>query len=149
MENPIPQQPVPTQPQPVPPVQVQPQVPSTPNKFNLNIENIKQSFAALPKNTRTMLTVVAILFLIIFVLLILVSLFGKRKTAVVSTPTPQPVSLSPTPQVILNASRYATDSGVLKIESELKNIQNQLNAGDVKQTDLNLPSLDFDINFNQ
>ncbi len=146
MENQTPQQPVPTQPVPV---QAQPQVPPTPNKFNLNIENIKQKFAALPKNTRTMLTVVAVMFLIIFVLFILVSLFGKRSTGVVSTPTPQPISVSPAPQVILNASRYATDSGVLKIESELKNIQNQLNVSDVKQTDLNLPTLDFDINFNQ
>jgi hypothetical protein len=76
-------------------------------------------------------------------------LFGKRTKTPTLTPTPTPISASPTPQIILNASRYATDSGVLKIESDLNNIQKQLDQTDVKQSDLKIPDMDFNINFNK
>ncbi len=113
------------------------------------IDNLKTKFNAMPKTTKILVIVMAALFLIILLLSILVAMFGKKQTIVIATPSPSPVSVTPGPNVILNASRYATDSGVLKIESDLNDIQKQLETTDVKQTDLNLPNLDYNINFNQ
>lgn len=143
-----PQQPVPQ------PAQVTPQQPVAPpqppqKKIPAVVENLKTRFMALPKNVKTMVLIAAGLFLIIFILLVLVMLFGKRTKTPTLAPTPTPISASPTPQVILNASRYATDSGVLKIEADLNNIQKQLDQTDVKQSDLKIPDMDFNINFNQ
>ncbi len=113
------------------------------------VDNLKLKFNVLPKNTKILVITIAVLFLIIFLLSILVALFGKKQTVVIATPTPSSISVTPAPNVILNASRYATDSGVLKIESDLNNIQKQLESTDVKQTDLTLPNIDFNINFNK
>ncbi len=146
--NPI-QQPTevqqPTSQQPINPAPVTIPTPEKPKP----IDNLKTKFNNLPKNTKILLIVITILLLIIFLLSILVAMFGKKQTAIVATPTPSPISVTPGPNVILNASRYATDSGVLKIESDLNDIQKQLETTDVKQTDLNIPNLDYNINFNQ
>jgi hypothetical protein len=113
------------------------------------IDNLKDKFNKLPKNTKTMIIIATSLFIILFLLLILSLMFGKRKTTVTVTPTPVSISVTPGPDVILNASRYATDSGVLKIETDLKEFTSQLNGSDVKQSDLTVPNIDFNINFNQ
>ncbi|HSX49169.1 MAG TPA: hypothetical protein VLE44_02840 [Candidatus Saccharimonadales bacterium] len=142
---------------PVPPVQqpapVVPQEPLSPQPIQKKIpviaENLKTKFVGLPKNTKIIVIIVAGLFLVILLLSVLVILFGKRTKTPTLAPTPTPISASPTPQVILNASRYATDSGVLKIETDLNNIQKQLDQTDVKQSDLKIPDMDFNINFNQ
>lgn len=140
-----PTQPVP-QPQAAPQQQVAPQ--TTQNKIPVVVENLKSKFIALPKNTKMLVTIVAGLFLVILLLSVLVMLFGKRTKTPTLAPTPTPISASPTPQVILNASKYATDSGVLKIETDLNNIQKQLDQTDVKQSDLKIPDMDFNIKFN-
>ncbi len=133
------------------PVQ-QPTVPQPSMPLKTKLQNLKANliikFNALSKNTKMLVIVMAVLFLIIFLLSILVALFGKKQTVIVATPTPAPLSVSPTPEVILNASRYATDSGVLKIETDLRGFQNDLNSKDVRQTDLTPPTLDFNITFN-
>ena len=113
------------------------------------IDTLKTKFNNFPKNTKILILVMVVLFLIIILLSILVALFGKKQTAIVATPSPSPISVTPGPNVILNASRYATDSGVLKIEGDLNNIQKQLETTDVKQSDLTPPNLDYNINFNQ
>lgn len=114
------------------------------------LDKMKAKFDALPRNTKTMVTVAGILFLILLILLLLSLLFGgKKKVTPILTPTPAPVSVTPGPNFIFGASRYATDSGVLKIESDLNGFAKQLNSTDVKQTDLALPNMDFNINFNQ
>lgn len=113
------------------------------------IDRLKAKFSSLPKNTRIIVVAIAALFLIILLLSVLVSLFGKGRGTILATPSPSPISESPIPNVILNASRYATDSGVLKIESDLQDLGKQLDASDVKQSSLKLPNLDFNINFNQ
>jgi hypothetical protein len=116
------------------------------NKVNIP-EKLKTKFNSYPKNVKILIVVVVAFFVIIFFLTILAAMFGKKQQVVYATPTPSPISGSPQPEVILNASRYATDEGVLKIESELKDFQKQLDSSDVKQTDLSIPSLDFDVNF--
>ncbi len=117
------------------------------DKTKVFIDNLKLKFNALPKNTRILVVFIVALFFIIFALSILVALFGKKQNRPVLLPSPSPISVTPAPNVILNASRYATDSGVLKIEDDLKNFQKQLDTSDVKQTDLSAPNLDFNINF--
>lgn len=114
------------------------------------LDKIKAKFNALPKNTRMMVMLAGILFLVLFILLLLSVLFGGKKQAKlpVLTPTPGPVSVTPGPNVIFGASRYATDSGVLKIESDLNGFAQQLNSTDVRQSDLTPPNIDFNINFN-
>lgn len=148
-ENIVPPTPVQGPAQPV--SQPAPQQPTAPQplqkKVPVVVENLKTKFMALPKNIKMMVIIVAGLFLVILLLLVLVMLFGKRTKTPTLTPTPTPISASPTPQVILNASRYATDSGVLKIESDLNSIQKQLDQTDVKQSDLKIPDMDFNINF--
>ena len=133
---------------PIVPPAPTPVSPKPASKFNLNPQALKEKFNQLPKNTKTMVTVVAVLLTILFILAILSALFGKKPNMTGATPSPSPVSVTPIPNVILNASRYATDSGVLKIEDDLNGFQNQLNTSDVKQTDLALPNIDFNINFN-
>ena len=129
----------------IPPVSNVPK-PVTPK---IDVNSLKEKFNKLPKQTKLMVTVAAGLFLLLFVLAILSALFGKKQTIVVITPAPTPISVTPIPVVILNASHYATDSGVLKIESDLNGFQQQLNSADVKQGDLSIPSINYDVNFNQ
>ena len=119
------------------------------NKPSLNPKKIVEMYNSLPKITKLMVKIAIGLFGIMFIVMILAALFSKKSSVIIATPTPSPISATPGPQVILNASRYATDSGVLKIESDLNNFQKQLETTDIKQTDLNLPNMDFNINFNQ
>ncbi|HWA51670.1 MAG TPA: hypothetical protein VG895_01285 [Patescibacteria group bacterium] len=131
-----------------------PQMATDFNNFKNTIDNLRQNwkekFNNLSPRSRMLVIIASIVFAIIFILFLLLLLIGpKKKTVPVLTPSPTPVSVTPAPNIILNASRYATDSGVLKIESDLNGFQSQLNSSDVKQSDLNLPNVDFNINFNQ
>ena len=61
-------------------------------------------------------------------------------------------NITPTPrqqvtQEISNPSSYATDSAILKIEQDLKEIDKQLQETDLKEASLNPPLLDMDIEF--
>lgn|SRR5579859_3053402 len=144
------QQPVQNQ---IPPTPVE-KIPQTPSavpqeRLKFLAQNLKIKFDAASKQTKLIIIVVGVLFSIILLLSILVALFGKKQHVPILQPTPTLISASPAPNVILNASRYATDSGVLKIESDLNNFQKQLDTTDVRQTDLSVPNLDFNINFTQ
>jgi hypothetical protein len=119
------------------------------NKLKTLNKDIKTKFESLPKQKQTLVIAGGILISILIVLLLLVALFGKKPTAVVITPTPSPLSVTPGPAVTLNASKYATDSGVLSIEGDLNNFRKQLDTEDVKHTDLITPNMDFNINFNK
>jgi|SRR5581483_9467105 len=110
---------------------------------------VREKFNSFSRNTKILIITLTVSFLIIFLLLILVALFGKKNVTYIA-PSPTPVvQVTNPPEVILNASRYATDEGVLKIESEIKNISKQIDGTDVKQSDFGLPSIDFNINFNR
>ena len=144
--------------QPIPPLQnppvsvhpvTAPQLPTTTGEVtNQNIlTNLKNKLNSSSKGTKILIIVITALFFLIFLLAILVALVGKKKVAVVLTPSPSPISVSPAPQIIFNASRYATDEAVLKIESNLTEIQKQLESGDVRESALSIPSPEFNINF--
>jgi len=90
--------------------------------------------------------ILALLFLGSLLVLSLVRLFGgKRLPSVVSLPTPSP-AITPTP-TLGNYSLYASDSAILKIEEELKEIETELDFTDLKETKLNPPPLDWEIKF--
>lgn len=85
---------------------------------------------------------VSISFGLIFLILILGLLFGKRNTTQVAPETPKP---TPTAQ----NTPQATTSGDILSESQIKlnSLKNEINNLDVKQSRLQPPSLDFDIKF--
>lgn len=139
-------------PTPVPSATPGGQMPTVKKPFGgikLNPQDLKNKFNSFSKRTRVLMIVLTVMFLLIFILSIFASLFGKRKSVTLATPTPSPLGASPAPNVVLNASRYATDSGVLKLESDFNNLQLILNASDVKESALTPPTLDFNINFNK
>lgn len=86
--------------------------------------------------------------LAVFILLlsVLVMTYGKRGKALRATPAP----LTPIPTAsdeIKNPSRYATDAGVLKIGDDIKNLDRDLNAVDLKENFLKPPVIEFDESF--
>jgi hypothetical protein len=46
-------------------------------------------------------------------------------------------------------SRYATDEVVLKVETDVANLEKDLNSLEVKESDLNPPPLNWDVNFKE
>ena len=66
------------------------------------------------------------------------------ETAALPSPTPTPFE-----EKIASPSAYATDSAVLKVESELKSIDEKLQSTDLKEAGLNPPVLDMDVNFKE
>lgn len=85
---------------------------------------------------------------LLIVLLILASLLkkpsGSPKQAQPATPTPTPFE-----EEITSPSAYATDSAILKIESELKTIDQDLQSTDLKEVGLNPPVLDMEVEFEE
>lgn len=85
---------------------------------------------------------------VVFILLLVIirsSLhFGEIKPPVFPTPTPTPFE-----EEIKNPSIYATDSAVLEIEGRLKTIGEDLDLVDLKETSINPPVLDMEVNFKE
>lgn len=83
--------------------------------------------------------------LILVLLAVFLNFPLSRSEPIMPSPTPTPF---PTfiPE-ISNPSFYATDSAVLKIEEELKKIEQELETTDLKEANLNLPVLDWKIDF--
>lgn len=83
----------------------------------------------------------------VLILLILIATSSKR----ISVFKP-PVLPSPSPALyeeISNPSIYATDSAILKIEEKLKEIEKGIDQTDLKETGLNPPVLDMEVNFEE
>ena len=88
------------------------------------------------------------LVILVIVLSILLNLF--KKSAVLPKPPSLPVP-TPTPfeEKITSPSAYATDSAILKIEENLKTIDQDLQSTDLKETGLNPPVLDMEVKFEE
>lgn len=100
------------------------------------------------KNTR-ILIIVGVIFIIAVILLIVASIIKGLRTGSVAPQekaTPLPATTIPESSVS-NPSRYATDEVVLKIEALIKKLAGDLNSADLRETNLRLPDLDFDIKF--
>ena len=100
---------------------------------------------------KKLITIIGIIFIAIIVLLYISSLIvnknGLPKSQVNLKPSPSGVSVTPVPEVIVNPSKYATDSGVLAIEADLKKAESDLNIVEINEIKLTPPNLYFDINF--
>lgn len=85
---------------------------------------------------------VSIAFGLIFLIIILGLLFGRRGTV-------QNPSKTPLPLPVVQTTPQATTSGNILIDSEnkLNDLKKQINALDVKQSRLQPPTLNFDIKF--
>ena len=120
--------------------------------FEQNFENIPVGEEKKPKNKnflpQKMIVFGGIFFAVLLILvlgaILLPFLSGKSQPAS-SLPTPTP-SLTPTPE-IANPSFYATDSAILKIEEDVKKIEEELDSVDIKEKDLIPPALDWEIKF--
>lgn len=112
--------------------------------------NLMTKYKSSSKNVK-LLVIVGIVFVFSLFLLLVTALAkgGKGGTVnVAPVATTVPVSGSPLPQVeISNPSRYATDSAVLKIESDVDNLSKEMDAVDLRQSNLRVPTLDFNIKF--
>lgn len=67
----------------------------------------------------------------------------ERKVSPTPKPTPTPIREVATP------SAYATDSAILEIEADLKAIENDLKATDLRETGLQPPVLDMEVEFEE
>ncbi len=79
--------------------------------------------------------------LIVFTLL----LFGIKRKVPTSTSLPPEALITPTPTLTFPASRWATDAGVLTIETDLKAVENDLDNVDLQEIKLQPPILDLEI----
>lgn len=113
------------------------------------LKGLVDKYKSASKNVK-LLVIVGVVFLFSLLLLFIAALAkgGNSQVQQAPTGTAAPVSGSPLPQVeISNPSQYATDSGVLKIESDVDNISKEMDSVDLRQSNLRVPSLDFDVKF--
>ena len=64
-------------------------------------------------------------------------------------PTPTPTPPLEFKEEIISPSFYATDEAILKIEQDLKTIDQQLQETDLKEAGLNPPVLDWEVEFKE
>lgn len=116
------------------------------------VGKLKSTWVKIPERLRKILRIVGIVFAVLILLMIILSTVLKLKGRVPVEIKPTPVvSFEPLPsgEVIISPSRYATDSGVIKIEEDLRNLEKELDSMQVNETNLLPPRLDFDINFDK
>lgn len=82
-----------------------------------------------------------LMFLIIFILL-LVTIKKKMPTSTTLSPGQIP---TPTPAEFFLPSRWATDAGVLKIETGLSELEDKLKTVDLQEVQLQPPILDIEV----
>ena len=114
-------------------------------------EIIDQDFENMPVGQEEKTTFVfAGIFGGLLVLLLAAAIFlsfqqGQPATKIETKPTP-----TPTPEFkeeIIPPSPYATDTAILKMEEEIKNLDQQLTSADLKESGLNPPILEMKIQF--
>ena len=90
----------------------------------------------------------------IFGLLLIVAIIFSISTKVGNKikPNPKPsmsVEKTSLPEIIINPSRYATDSAILAIEDSLKFIEKEIGSTVINDLRLSPPNLLWDINFEE
>ena len=119
-----------------------------------------QNFEEIPfqeeKLTRAKIKKPILIFTIIFgsllVILLSITIFfdfqqGKITSQVETTPSPTPTPTTENKEEITSPSPYATDAAILKIEEEIKNLDQEIISTDLKESGLNPPKLEMKINF--
>ncbi|QQG47377.1 MAG: hypothetical protein HY044_04610 [Candidatus Woesebacteria bacterium] len=88
---------------------------------------------------------IGIILALLVVSVIVRALRGVKKPALKATPTPTPqATFAPVESI---PSKYATDSAVLQIQSDVNNLDNDLNNNNFRDSNLRAPSVRFDSNF--
>lgn len=116
------------------------------------LKQASSKFDAFPSQQKRLLKIAGGVFVFTIIILILGSIVKSLKfSKPVSTPTPTPKlgTPLPTPQGIGIPSVYATDSGVLKIESDVKVLENKLGGTDLDESNLKPPDINFYVRFTQ
>lgn len=135
--------------QATPPVQQEPSV-STKKNFKSMFGDLSDKFKKAPKNIKLLVIVVTLFVLSIILLLIAALVTGGKKAAKTEAPVATPTAAPGSPLLeveISNPSRYATDSGILKIESDVDNLSKEMDSVDLRQSNLRVPNLDFNVKF--
>lgn len=140
-------------PPPMPQMTPAPQVAAPPPVKKDYKEMLSGMWGKVPPILRKVLLVFGIIFGLLIVLAVVVSMGQKvnNKTVErVATPTPAVNTKgTPVPIEIRNPSRYATDSGLLKIEEEVKELDLEMGSVDLKELNLRPPDIQFKINFEE
>ena len=116
------------------------------------INKLKSVWMKIPEKLRKVLRIAGVVFAVLLFLMIILSIVLKSREKVPVEVKPTPIaSFEPLPsgEIITNPSRYATDSGVIKIEEDLRNLEKELDNLQVNEVNLLPPRLDFDINFDK
>lgn len=125
---------------------VSPQVtPTVPVDLGTILSNIKPFLSKLPAkfySNKKIFWPVSIAFGLIFLVLILGLLFGKRGAVVGTSKSPSP---SPTVQVTPQAS--ASGNILIDSQNKLNDLKTQIDNLDIKESRLSPPSINFDIRF--
>lgn len=143
--NSIPEPPVVAQQPPVqPPIEISPEG----KKKNKFIKIFSDFWMNLNPALKKVLMVTGFIFGLLVFVAIIFSISSNTGKKVKSTPTPSGIDQqSPLPEIILNPSRYATDSAILVIEDILKTIEKEIGETQINDLKLSPPNLLWDINF--
>jgi hypothetical protein len=91
----------------------------------------------------------AILLFLLLLLLLVLLVLSQKPPKPVSLPIPPTPTPTPFEEKIASPSAYATDSAILKIEQDLKTLDQDLQLTDLKETSLNPPALDWEVEFEE
>jgi len=122
------------------------------NKSKLSLDKytkvFKDTWLKLNPQIRKVITVTGFVFGIFILLAIVFSISTRPGGRSKATPTPMGnVNQSPLPEIIINPSKYATDSGVLLVEDNIKKIEKEIGGTVINDLKLSQPNLLWDINF--
>ena len=115
---------------------------------NKYLKVINNQWMKLNPAIRKVIMVTGFIFGLLLIVAIVFSISTKSNGKVKSTPTPSSnIEQSPLPEIIINPSRYATDSAVLAAEENIKNIEKEIGSTVINDLKLAPPNLLWEINF--
>ncbi len=132
----------------IPPAPVQPKLQQALEKIK---SQISLRFSAFTPSQKRLLKIGGGVFAFAIVFLILAGIVKSMRPAPTPPPaggpTPAVSTPLPTPAGIGNPSRYATDSAVLKIDDDVKNLQAKLEGTNLDESNLRPPDINFFVSF--
>jgi hypothetical protein len=117
------------------------------NKYILIVTNL---WMKLNPAIRKVIMITGFIFGLFMLIAIIFSVSTKIGGKVKSIPKPtMGIEQSPLPEIIINPSRYATDSAILAVEENLKIIEKEIGITVINDLKLSPPNLLWDINFEE
>lgn len=148
--SPVNETPVNTQ-QPVNQIPVSSNKPIVDKKIvNKYISIVTNLWMKLNPAIRKVIMITGFIFGLFMLIAIIFSISTKIGGKVKTTPKPtESIEKSPLPEIIINPSRYATDSAILAVEESLKIIEKEIGVTVINDLKLSTPNLLWDINFEE